>query len=356
LQNAFLATSLFFYKPHLYMKKAWLSALILITVTAFAQNDTTGFPQFEDVDSKPVKRYATNKVLYTTPNRFISVGYEHQGAHNYSSNQFPQGNRRFNGAGGPRIAFSAPVISRTRGILNISAAYWRTSYQGINTSPEALYNSLDKHGLHNATLGTTFFKPLNERNFLILQASADASFLPDEGVFGKSDALTYSATAVYGWKRSDSLMWGLGVARTYRLGRLIHVPVLLYNRTFNDRWGVEVLLPARAAVRRNFNPKTLATLGFELEGSQYAWRRRSLATPPSTEGTQFFLQRGEIKPRINVERNLFGFWWLAVQAGVRVNGRFVVVDRYNGKEKHEVITAKPGTPFYFNVTLNLVSL
>ncbi len=338
------------------MKKAWILPLMFLTTATFSQNDSIGFPQFEDVDNKPIIRYATNKVLYTSPNRFISVGYEHQGGHNISSPQFVQGARRFKGAGGPRIALSAPVVSRTRGILNISAAYWRTAYQGIDAFPDALYNSLDNHGLHNATLATTFFKPLNEKNFLLLQASADAAFLSEADVTFNGNALTYSATAVYGWKRSDSLMWGLGVARTYRLGRLIHVPVLLYNRTFNDRWGVEVLLPARAAIRRNFNPKTLATLGFELEGNQYAWRRPSLAIPPSTEGTQFFLQRGEIKPRINIERNLFGFWWIALQAGVRVNGRFVVVDRYNGKEKNEVITANPGAPFYFNVSLNLVSL
>ena len=337
------------------MKKLLLPLLLSLSVISFAQTDTTAFPTFEDVDSKPVKRYATNKVLYSTPNRFISVGYEYQAAHDIVSDQFLLRDQRIKGASGPRIAVSAPVISRTKGILNLNAFYWRTAYQTPGNPTHPFLQSLEGRGLHSAGIGATLFKPLNEKNFLIIQANADANVLADKGTSFTSQAITYSATAVYGWKRSDSLMWGLGVARTYRLGRLIYVPVLLYNRTFNDRWGLEVLLPARAAVRRNFNPKTLAALGFELEGNQYAWVRPPAIGGSTSEVVQF-LQRGEIKPRLNFERNLFGFWWLAVQAGARVNGRFVVVDRYDGDEKQELITTRLGTPFYFNISLNLVSL
>jgi hypothetical protein len=224
---------------------------------------------------------------------------------------------------------NAPVVSGTKGILNLGATYWRTAYSGTSF-PDLLYSPLEQRGLHSAGINSTLFKPLNEKNLLIVQASLDGNALVQQGA------------------SPDSLMWGLGVSRTYRMGRLIHVPVLLYNRTFNDRWGLELLLPARGVVRRNFNPKTLATLGFELEGNQYAmYAIDSLIT---------FLQRGEIKPRLNIERNLTGFWWIALQAGVRANGRFVMVDRYNGKEENEIINTKLGTPFYFNLSLNLVSL
>ena len=50
-----------------------------------------------------------------------------------------------------------------------------------------------------------------------------------------SKALTLSATGIYGWKTSESNMIGTGIARTYRAGRLIYVPVILWNKTFNDR-------------------------------------------------------------------------------------------------------------------------
>lgn len=326
-------------------------SLLLICFSCFwatAQDDSLALPQFEDVDSRPVKRYATNKVLYATPNRFISAGYEYQGAHDISAPEFVQGPRRFDAARGLRLAFNTPVLSTTRGILNLGITYWGTRYSGT-AFPDALYSPLREHGLRSGGLNATFFKPFNERNFLIAQAGTDVNTLMPDGADLTGEAFTVSATAIYGWKKSDSLMWGLGASRTYRMGRLIYVPVLLYNRTFNDRWGVELLLPARGFIRRNINTKTLATLGYELEGNQYALY--NTAGSPTT-----FLQRGEVKPRLNFERNIAGFWWVAVQAGVRVNGRFVVVDRYDGKESNQVVTPTLGNPFYVNVSLNLVSL
>ena len=37
----------------------------------------------------------------------------------------------------------------------------------------------------------------------------------------------------------------------YFLGTKPHVPVLFWNKTFNDKWGMELLLPARGFMRYN---------------------------------------------------------------------------------------------------------
>jgi len=67
-------------------------------------------------------------------------------------------------------------------------------------------------------------------------------------------------------------MIGAGLARTYRAGRLLHVPVLFWNKTFNDKWGMELLLPARGFVRYNFSTTSMLQAGFELEGNQFLVR------------------------------------------------------------------------------------
>jgi hypothetical protein len=201
--------------------------------------------------------------------------------------------------------------------------------------------------MHSAGLNATIFKPLNEKRFLLFQVLGDANLITDD--FKKVDmrAVTLSATAIYGWKPNEDLMWGLGVARTYRMGRVLHIPVLMYNRNFNERWGVEAVFPARVQFRRNFNPKSMIHMGYELEGNQYA---------NFTGNGIRYLQRGEIKPRITWERSLSGFWWISLQAGLRANGRFVEVNQYDGKEKDELYKPTLGNTFFFNVSLNLVSL
>jgi hypothetical protein len=141
-------------------------------------------------------------------------------------------------------------------------------------------------------------------------------------------------------------MWGVGLARTYRLGGLIHVPVLLYNRTFNPKWGVEALFPAKVSLRRNFGTNSILQLGYELEGNAYFLGK--------ADGG--YLRRGEIKPRITFDRQVTGFLWLSLQAGYRINYRFDVFDTQNPManerprlENHVL------NPFYFNVSLNFVS-
>ncbi len=331
-----------------------LLGFFVVAKLSFAQTDSSAVISntfsFSDVDEKPVKRYCTQKVLNQTPNRFISIGYEYQGAHDFKASPTTRNETlRFNNAQGLRLGLFTPIVSKNNLIVNLAANYWQTNYDGASyTFPYPLYQSLNNNGLHSAGLSATVFKPLNEKKFLLFQVIGDANWQSQSGGSISSDAMTYSASAIYGFKPTENLMWGLGVSRTYRLGRPIIIPVLLYNQTFNEQWGIESVFPAKVAVRRNINKKSMLFAGYELEGNQYALNNGNLRTT--------FLQRGEIKTKFTYERSLFGFWWLSIQTGLRVNGRFNVVDEYNGRKTNQVVTSTLGNAFFFNVSLNLVSL
>jgi hypothetical protein len=91
----------------------------------------------------------------------------------------------------------------------------------------------------------------------------------------QNKAITLSGTVIYGWKTSEKNMIGAGLARTYRAGQLMHLPVLFWNKTFNDKWGMELLLPARGFVRYNFSTTSMLQAGFELEGNEAVINRQS---------------------------------------------------------------------------------
>jgi hypothetical protein len=331
----------------------------------YAQQDSTETEDYSMFgDATEVKRYATQKVLNLTPTRLISIGMEFQ-----SNSVLPvttTGTNMINIYNlrpviMPRLAANFPIISNDKIIVNLGGQYWGTPYsvqrRGVNLVEPgeglpAPVGSLDANMLHSAGIIASVFKPLNEKNFLILQAGADmnAAFPAGKSVSGK--AITISASAIYGWKLSERNMWGLGASRTYRMGRVIHVPVLYWNKTFNDKWGIEMVLPARGFIRHNISAQNLLLLGFELEGNQYllpqanqtAWGRQDL-----------FLQRGEIKPRLQWDRQLKNFIWLSLQAGARINGRFNFTDRFNGKDDHVVYQTSMRTALFVNFSLNLVS-
>ena len=270
------------------------------------------------------KSYCTQKVLYATPTKLITVGYEAQGRYDLTATApsdgyltvVTTGRARISGARGLRLGFNAPVISRNSLILNLGLTYWNTGQQVAVADPyqtSELFPLLDR-GLRTTGFNATVFKPLDTKHFLLFQANLDLS-----GTYRGFDdldrrQLTASGTAIYGWKPTDNFQWGLGATRTYRAGQLIYVPVVLYNRTFSPRWGCEVVFPARAELRRNFGTSALIKIGYELEGNAYYLGQLA-------GGQDVYLRRGELKPRITYEQKLSGFVWLTAQAGLRYNYR-----------------------------------
>lgn len=323
-------------------------------VTDTSATDDFDYSKFGDADG--VKRYATQKVLNQTPNRIVSLAYEYQGGFDMPGVRLFGTNTaqdyKVNRLSGLRAQVNVPVVSNTKLIWQLGANYQRSGLDfdlNSNQIVNPFVRIIGERGFHTAGVNTTIFKPLNEKNFLIFQASADVNGVFDGFDDINSKALTLSATAIYGWKKSEKNMYGFGVARTYRAGQIIYVPVVLWNKTFNDKWGMELLLPARGHLRRNFSTTNILQLGYELEGNQY-WMRT-----PSANG-QVFIQRGELKPRVMWDKKLSGFFWLNVQAGFRYNWRFDVMNEYDARKDNQLFFRSALTnPFYFSVGLNFVS-
>ncbi|TGE12247.1 DUF6268 family outer membrane beta-barrel protein [Hymenobacter elongatus] len=349
-----------------------LLPLLLATAPVLAQGtDTTttaappaieNFEEFGDA-SAAGSTYNTQKVLYLSPTKLISVGYEAQLPYTLSGTATPSGGSgtppasvetRINSARGLRLAFNAPLISRNNFIFNLGLTYWNTGLDVQNPERSAYFARL-QDGLRTTGINATVFKPFDNTHFLLLQANADASgsYRSPGDVSGKH--MTYSGTGIFGWKPNDNLQWGLGLSRTYRAGQVLYIPVLLYNRTFSPQWGCEVVFPARAEIRRNFGTRALLKFGYELEGNVYYLGKIG--------PDEVYLRRGELKPRVTYERQLAGFVWVSAQAGLRYNYRNDAFRNQNPTgERESLLGSEPSlyqntltNPLYFNLSLNLVS-
>jgi len=328
---------------------------LLSSLWVFSQTDTTenfDYSNFGDADG--VKRFCTQKVLNQTPQRIISLGFEQYRAFempgvSFLTRQAPA-QININQVNAIRAQVNVPVISTNKLIWQMGVNYWSSKFNIANPNVNEFATALSNNALLTAGLNTTVFKPLNEKNFLIFQASADVNGLFENVNDIQNKAMTASGTIIYGWKTSEKNMIGAGLARTYRAGRLLHVPVLFWNKTFNDKWGMELLLPARGFVRYNFSTTSMLQAGFELEGNQF------LVRLPQTLSINTYIQRGEVKPRIMWDKKLTGFLWLNAQAGLRYNYRFDVVNRYDAMEESQrFFSSNLGNPLFFNISLNFVS-
>jgi hypothetical protein len=340
---------------------------ILNTSVAQTKSDTLkvedeeDYSQYADVETTTSsgKRYCSQKIVGLSPAKLISVGFDFVGPNGLTTSfDSIDHYSNINHNSGVRFSANFPVISNNKMILNLGVNYLDFKYQfaGFPNNSDPLTNTLANHGLRSYGANATLFKPLNEKRFIIAQVSCDANSSSPIDEF-ESKYLKISGAAIYGVKPHERLQYGFGVTRTYRGGGVNYLPVILYNYTFtNKKWGIEMLLPARANVRYTFNARNMLFAGFEVEGNSYALSKFKQEYNLPYSNTQ--LHRSEIRPRLTYECSVYKFIWLSLQAGYRLSYKFNVDDGDNYKtisDQPYLMENSLKGGYYFNVSLNLVS-
>jgi hypothetical protein len=181
------------------------------------------------------KRFCTPKVFDLSPAKLISIGFDYQGAFNVDYGEWKSGDSTwvaqsgsFSGAGGLRLNANIPIISKTNIVLQGGVNYARTGFESSTNGPvNPLHETLRSNGLTTAGINATLFKPLGDEKFIIAQASADLNGDYYLDNFTPLNYTRYSAALIYGKKKSDRKMIGFGLSRTYRVGELNYIPVML---------------------------------------------------------------------------------------------------------------------------------
>lgn len=321
------------------------------------------------------KRFCTSKVLDLSPAKLISIGYDFQGPFSLETDSFPAfGNRQglpgtksnYNGAGGWRFSANIPVISRNDLIIQLGGNYWETVYfEKANESVQLFENPVNQtlraHGLRTMGLNSTIFKPFNEKYYTVVQLSGDLNGDYTLAALPGLDHTRFSVAGLFGWKANDRKMIGFGLSRTFRGGELLYIPVMMLNWTApNRKWGVEMLAPARAHIRRTFSSRSLVMFGYELEGNSYFLNN---GVNLNEEGRAIELRRSELRIRAMYERSIKNFIWVSVQAGLRYNYAFEVDNIADGNDffrgffgdQTYFMENKLSNTFYTMISLNLVS-
>lgn len=326
--------------------------------------------QGEVQEATGTKRYCTSKIFGISPTKLISIGYDYQLGYNMNTSNVltdkittPELTEKVSRTHGLRFLANFPVISNNKITVNIGASYMESHYAFENKSTlnNQLSNALQSNALRSTNVNFTVFKPLNIKNFILINTQHEINGDYDLTEWQPLKYMKHSATIAYGWKKSDRLQYGFGVARTYRVGEVNYIPVVLYNFTAENRkWGIEAFFPARVHYRRTFNPRSILLLGYELEGNSYRLQNRGKEFDGIGAPKQDVeLRRSELRMRAVYERQLSGFIWLSVQAGYRYNARFQVDNGefFRGLFGDQLYVMKNTltNPLYFNISLNLVS-
>ena len=222
----------------------------------------------------------------------------------------------------------------------------------IFDDPDELEYSLYKNiaNKNMKVLGTDLIllKPFRGNKYVVFRGA-----LSYNGAYKKlsevnNDFLNYSLSALFGIRKNENTEIGFGVNYSSSLNVRSIYPVLLYNHNFNEYWGVEALLPKRAALRYNFNPKSLALFVTEIDGSRYFIPDVELST---NRVEDLRMEVSEIKFGLSYQRQIFSVLWLSLDAGYRKNIGYDFNRHFSGSNRDTIVKSHIPGGLYGGITL-----
>lgn len=217
----------------------------------------------------------------------------------------------------------APLVNHPHLKLLLGLNYDREEFKFKDPNASNFYRNLEDKGLKVIGAQIAAIRPVDNVHWYIARVKAELNGDYTSGELNVPDYLKMSAEFIYGWKRSPNFAWGVGGQLGYTFGRQSIYPVILYNRTWNPRWGVEALFPARVTLRYNASPSTLLFAGYTVDGYNYNIKLRQ---PLDNELKTLILRQTELKPRLRLEREIYDFIWFGLEAGYRYNASFNALD------------------------------
>jgi hypothetical protein len=195
----------------------------------------------------------------------------------------------------------------------------------------ALYQSLNEKNLKSLGGALYFLMKGKNRSYFMLRMSGkfNGDYWKEHiGDVSQTNFLKFEIAPMMGWKLDPWKSWGVGVAFSYSFGEPLVFPVISYNHTFNSRWGIEALLPAKFKLRYQSSRLTYWNLIGKLSGGSYSIH---MDAPGLNDFKTLELRQSEVDVSMNLEKGLNDWLWIEMAAGYRMNLKFDVTNNNNNR-------------------------
>ncbi|WP_439881134.1 DUF6268 family outer membrane beta-barrel protein [Pontibacter sp. MBLB2868] len=327
-----------------------LTLLLVFCIFIYEQHAQAQSPEVETLEE-----YATPNVRGMGKSRGVIVGYER--LPNFDIDSESDDPKIGNGSGRVHrhnkfyVRAFAPAVNKpqTKVIVGIDYKLEEFNFSEISPSSYSLYRYLEDKDLKSLGLQVAYLHSMDNRRFYLFRIKGELNGDYTRDNISIPDYLKVTLDLAYGWKRTPDYALGIGLQLGYAYGRQSIYPGILFNKTFNDKWGVESIFPANARVRYNFDEKTLLYGGYRLEGASYDIFANSTALQ---EFGEIEFRRTDIKGLLRLEREIYDFIWFGVEGGFRQYYRHRIFDEVGSRDP--LITNDLAGAGYVNVEIFLV--
>jgi len=257
-----------------------------------------------------------------------------------------------------KFKFKVPVINKDHFKLTYGFHYSHEEFRFEDSEylNYSLYKSLDDKSLKSLGSNFYFLFPRKNKTFFAVQVNLafNGDYYRDD--VSLTEFLKVSAGPMWGKKPNDNLMYGFGFAYSYTFGDPSISPLFAYYHTFNNKWGIEALLPLEAKLRFNMNEGSIMYLGAETRGASYNIR---LDDPALANKSTLELRHSEIKFLFSYDQEIHDFLWVSLQVGYRHNLNFNLAESNRNRkptnffEREYIVESQLEDALYFNISLNI---
>lgn len=288
-----------------------------------------------DVDCET--QYCKPGVRNRSQSRGVVIRYENQGAFDWSmDNQILEGTpAKVNRLEQFTFKFKVPILNKP-GLKFLLGYEWDTEKYYFANQPDiqpgttpTMWQLLDERRLKATKISAYLTKSFNDTYYasarIRLSLQGDYDGLTD---FAK-EYRTYSGGIGFGKKVSQDEEWGGGITYSSNAARTVILPFIIYNRTWNEFWGLESALPAQIFLRYNINPQMGHAFRFGAQADSKFYVINSLGDRGRFDSfNEFYLRRLGVKAMAQYEHKLGGWFWAFAQGGmyIPVNARFNEID------------------------------
>ncbi|MDW7692520.1 DUF6268 family outer membrane beta-barrel protein [Flammeovirgaceae bacterium SG7u.111] len=218
-----------------------------------------------------------------------------------------------------KLKLKVPVWNGDNLKVVMGFRYYKESFEfdddrSINLN---LHQDLASYNLRTLGSEINVLKPFRGNKYLIARGAFTMSGMFDSFSELNRDYLSYSFTTLFGNKFSDDLEMGLGIYYSNSLGLQSIYPIMLYNHNFNEKWGIEAVLPKKLTLRRNLNEKQLLSLQIAGESGKYFIPNADFAG--SDNPINLRMEYTDVKVGLSYQREIFSILWGGVDVGYRKN-------------------------------------
>lgn len=216
--------------------------------------------------------------------------------------------------------FKIPLINspKTKALLGYEYTTETYHFESIGKLQPHIFYSLDGNPLRSNKYSLYFTQALNQRHYLGLRFRTAFNGDYDRMMSGDDRYLTLSGAAFFGVKPHADKEWGVGLTYNNGFFRTLVLPFVVYNETFNDKWGIETVLPVSVMARYNMRENSMLLFGAELQTQSYAIDVANNTNPSNELAQPYYFRHAEVAVQVALEQHIHSWFWVSAQAGYHI--------------------------------------